>query len=275
MPVSLEAYAMIIWGSRMYGQKNVVKGVGACPHCGKYGANRSYDGSKWGHLYFIPLVPMGGKVRVMHECAACKMGSHMPQASVQRMVGEIETLMGLCVESATAGTREFADPKQGQPVANDGFLLEAADLLYHSGHGNELPGLIELLNTDASRYEHGITLGVVAELKGDDNGAVIAYRSAVKADPDQPQAFLLLSDVLMRRGDAEGSLQMIERAEQLVPENAQLLMAKTRPLEVLGRYEELVDALDRAIQIAPALGHDKGVAKMRKKFGKKAAKQAR
>ncbi len=59
---------MIIFGSKMYGVRNVVRGFDECEHCECYAQHKSYSGRKWGHVYFIPLFPMGGRVRVLREC---------------------------------------------------------------------------------------------------------------------------------------------------------------------------------------------------------------
>jgi len=266
---------MIIYGSKMYGVKNVVKGFGQCPKCGKYGKNRSYDGRKWGHIYFIPLIPEGKPVRVMRECNSCKMGSHVSQPKVRSMYRQIEEMMGVCIESAAAGSSTFEDPIDEREVANDSFLLEAVDLLYHAGHASELPDLIALLDTQASRYEHAVACGAFAEITGKDQDAGQAYHAACDTKPDRPTPRLLLADVMMRLGNAEEALRQLEVAEQLVPEDVQLMLAKLGPLEALGRYSELADLLDRAFDLSPHLSRNKALVKLRKKYGKKASKQGR
>jgi len=65
---------MIVFGSRMYFKKNVVKSFEECEHCGVYGKMISYKARKFGHIYFIPLIPMGKSSQVLRECKKCKRG---------------------------------------------------------------------------------------------------------------------------------------------------------------------------------------------------------
>ncbi len=265
---------MIIFGSKMYGTKNVVHGHGECPHCGVYGRHKSYDGRKWAHVYWIPIFPEGKPVRVMKECASCNMGSHVPQAMVGQLYQRIETLMEMCVVAAGEGSRVF-DDDQGVEVHNGPFLLEAVDLMYTAGYRGEVPGLIGLLDSEPSRYEHGIAGGAYAEIRGNDQDAYAQYQAAGDAAPDQPLPYLLMSAIQTRAGQPEPALQLLERAGELEPDNVQILLAKAGPLEALGRFQELTDVIDRAVQIAPELGQDKQFMKLRRKYSKKAAKAGR
>ena len=262
---------MIIYGSKMYGTKNVVKGVGSCPHCGAYGKHKSYDGRKWGHLYFIPLIPSGGHVRVMKECASCNMGSHLPQAQVGELYANIEKLMQPCILAASEGAHRF-DDDQGNETFTGSFLLDAVDLMFTAGYRNEIPGLINLLDNEASRYEYGIASGAYQEIQGDAGGALAGYQAANDAAPGEALPYMLLADFNGRSGQNEEQLAMLDKAIELEPESPQLLLAKLGPLEQLGRYQDILAVMDRAEQMIPGLGQDKKYKKQRKKFEKKAAK---
>lgn len=210
---------MIIFGSRMYGKKNLVRGVGACGHCGVYGAHRSYEGRKFGHLYFIPLIPAGGAVRVMKECAACKMGQHMPVGKVASLYARIEALMQPCILAAGEGRRSFTDPESGEESHNGPFLLDAVDLMVTAGFGGEVPGILGLLDNDAARYEHQLATGAWHEIRGEAGAAVKAFTSAAQAAPDEPLPNLLLSEFFSRAGRHEDALYAIERAQRMLPED--------------------------------------------------------
>lgn len=265
---------MLIYGSKMYGTKNLVQGFGECQHCGGYGQHRSYDGRKFGHLYFIPLIPMGGHVRVMKECAHCSMGSHFPRDHVIGLYQRIESLMQSCVIAAGEGSRLFTDPEGG--VSHNGpFLLEAVDLLYTAGYASEIPPLIELLDNDAARFEHGIASGAFAEIRGDATAAYVSYQSASEAAPDEPLPYMLMSGFQMRSGQPQQALDLLERACAIEPDDVQLMLSKAGPLEALGRFQELLDLIDRAIALAPQLADDKPFMKMRKKFAKRLEKAGR
>lgn len=262
---------MIIYGSKMYGVKNVVKGTGSCPHCGVYGKHKSYDGRKWGHLYFIPLVPSGGHVRVMKECASCSMGSHLPKEQVGKLYANIEKMMQPCILAASEGAHSF-DDDQGEEVYTGPFLLDAIDLMYTAGYRSEIPELVNLLDNDVSRFEHGIASGAYKEIQGDASGAMASYQAANHADPDQPLPYMLLADFHGRAGRSEEQLAMLDKAIEFEPENPQLLLVKIDPLERLKRYQDILVVMEQAEQLMPGLARDKQYKKQRKKFEKKAAK---
>ena len=262
---------MIIYGSKMYGVKNVVKGTGACQHCGAYGPHKSYDGRKWGHLYFIPLIPSGGPMRVMKECASCGMGNHLPIAKVGELYASIEKLMQPCILAASEGAHVFED-EDGNETYTGPFLLDAIDLMYTAGYQGEIPELIGLLDNEVSRFEHGIASGAYQEIQGDTAGAITGYQNARDVAPDEPLPCMLLADFHGRAGRFEEQLEMLETAYELEPENPQLLLAQLGPLESLGRYQDVLAVMDRAEQMVPGLDRDKQYKKSRKKLEKKAAK---
>ncbi len=266
---------MIIYGSRMYGKKNLVQGFGECPHCGKYGKHRSYDGRKFGHVYFIPLFPLGKPARVMKECPHCNMGSHVPQTQVGVLYQRVEALMQPCVLAASEGRRMFIAPDDGGQQYNAPFLVEAVDLLYCAGFEQEIPELVGLLDNEPARYEHSIVKGTYAQLRGDASAAFEAYRLANEAEPGEVLPYVLMSEHQMRVGQPGPALALIERACELEPDDVQLLLAQAAPLEALGRFQDLAAVIDRAIDLAPQLGQDKNFMKLRKKFVKKAEKTGR
>ena len=69
---------MIVYGSRMYFKKNVVNSFGECEHCGGFGKTTSYQARKFGHIYFIPLIPMGKSSQILRACKGCSMGAQIP-----------------------------------------------------------------------------------------------------------------------------------------------------------------------------------------------------
>ena len=77
---------MLIYGSRMYFKKNTVKTTGECEHCGTYGNLTSYQAKKFGHLYFIPILPMGPHSQVLRECPQCRIGTHLSMTDLEPIV---------------------------------------------------------------------------------------------------------------------------------------------------------------------------------------------
>lgn len=263
---------MIIYGSKMYGVKNVVWGFGACQHCGVYGKHKSYNGKKFGHLYFIPLIPMGGTVRVMQECVKCKMARHMPEQSVRPLYERIESLMGACVAAAELGEHTFSDGESPEPVETGAFLLDAIELMYVSGYHREVDDLVALFDSDAARYEHALARGVIKEMRSGKADAVEHFQQAIEAAPDQVLPYLLASDLSANTGNAQQSLDYLDQASEVRPGNIQILLARLGPLEKLQQWDAYCAQYDQCVQMEPGLAKEKKLAKLRKKYGKKAGR---
>lgn len=261
---------MIIYGSKMYGTKNVVWGFGVCNHCGAYTKHRSYNGKKFGHIYFIPLILMGGAVRVMRECGSCKMGQHMPESAVGEMIGRIESLMGACVAATEAGGHTFSDGESPEPIDTDAFLLEAVEMMYVAGHAGDVPEVLAMFDTDASRYEHALGMGVFEEISSGGSGAIAHFERAMEAEPDRLLPILLASDLAANTGDPARALDYLHRAERLKPDSLQVLIAQLGPLERLQEWDTFCAVFDRCAAMEPGLLKEKKLAKLRKKYGKKA-----
>lgn len=264
---------MIVFGSRMYGKKNVVKTQGVCPHCGKYVKQKSYDARKWGHLYYIPLIPEGGPVRVMQECVKCNVGQHVPRAEAEQIYGRIEAMLPACVEAVASGERQFVAPAGGEPIDTGPFVGDAVQMLVVTGHGDDVPGLLDLLRGEGAVYEAEVAAASFADLQGRPDDAALAAERACDAAPDQAWAWVSRAEYARRRGDHEGQLAFLRQANDLVGgDNPGLILDMTGPLEALKRFDELVELLDECTARVPELQHDKKFQKLRKKYAKKASK---
>ena len=98
---------MIIYGSKMYGKSRVVETWGYCDSCGAYSKRQNYNARKWGHLYFIPLIPDGPRVRVLYECAKCSQGLHIPETEVPAMLSDLCQTRDNALNAILAGQKEF------------------------------------------------------------------------------------------------------------------------------------------------------------------------
>ena len=268
-------HTMIVFGSRMYFTKNVVKTYQLCPHCGNYAACRSYDARKFGHLYFIPLIPEGGRVRVFKECSKCKMGSHVPIGEAEKLYGRVEALLPNCLEAVGENRREFAAPDSNETYNTGSAASEIIDILLTTGHSEDVPGVIELLRNEGAAYETAVAESALADANGQPDQAHARMREAHESAPDELFALMTLADFERRAGDAESELRCLNLAQEIAGEPDPLIMLNTlHPLEKLGRFDELVKTIDQAIELAPQLTQDKNLMKLRKKYAKKARKMA-
>ena len=113
---------MIVYGSRMYFKRQVVKSWGSCQFCGNYGKQRSYQAMKFGHVYFIPIIPLGGRAQVLNECANCDMGSHIPVKELEPRVESLKEQFMTWINEIQDGNTEITPEDQSEPL-NIGVLL--------------------------------------------------------------------------------------------------------------------------------------------------------
>lgn len=74
---------VLVWGTRTYGQDDGFSRYDYCEHCGEHGRLKTYSTAKFGHLYFIPIVPLGKK-RVFDACPRCEMHKEAPLATFNK-----------------------------------------------------------------------------------------------------------------------------------------------------------------------------------------------
>lgn len=263
---------MIIYGSRMYGKKNVVHSHGVCPHCSRHVKQKSYDGRKWGHLYFIPLIPSGGHVRVLKECGKCGMGQHIPQSAVHDMYQHIEATMPLVVEAAAADQRVCENADRSGEIATGPFVYDAIDVLVTTNHEDDVAGIFDLLEQSGAAYELALGRSAYAEVRGESHQAQTHMKEAQAAAPDEAMPLLKLAEYAGRSGDAAAQLGYLQEARTLTDDDPSVMLEMAGPLEALGRFDELVEVLDDCIAMVPELGKDKKFMKLRKKYSKKAMK---
>jgi tetratricopeptide (TPR) repeat protein len=82
-------------------------------------------------------------------------------------------------------------------------------------------------------------------------GALAELEVARRALPNDPRLFELTGYILRRRGQQEEGLQNLQRAVELDPRNLYTLQQISLSYELLGRWAEAINALDRALAIVP------------------------
>jgi TolB-like protein/Tfp pilus assembly protein PilF len=82
-------------------------------------------------------------------------------------------------------------------------------------------------------------------------GALAELEIARPALPNDPRLFELTGYILRRRGQQEEGLRNLERAVELDPRNVYTLQQIAGSYQFLGRYDESIGALDRALAIMP------------------------
>jgi len=259
---------MIIFGSKMYGVSNVVQGFGECEYCECYAQNKSYSGRKWGHVYFIPLFPMGSRVRVLRECSNCDTGAHIPEDELPGMIDAIRNALEACIATLDPHTHECNHPEIDEPVPIGPYLRETVGTLYLLESESLIDEARQAFDGKSAAYESHITQAALSEVRGDDDQALEHYASARQITAEFPT--FVMAGICERNGNQPRALELYNHLLDTVDEPLQVLLAMIEPLEALKEYDELCDVLEKCIALAPALADDKKFSKYCKKMAKKA-----
>lgn len=260
---------MLIYGSRMYGVKNKAIAHGSCEHCGEYVRHKSYEGRKWGHIYFIPLIPMGKAVRVLKECPRCNRGQHVDVEQLPAIREAMKESLALCMQAAAAGQHSFNDGEED--IDNGPFLANATRTLHAVGFGDEIPEMLRLLESVNARYELAVATAHYQELQGKLNQAIESIQGAIECEAGEIYPVYYLATLYQLNGNAEATLEQLEKCNQLLGGNDPgIMLEMCGPLEAVGRYDELVALMEKCISMEPSLEQDKKFMKHLKKMRKKA-----
>ncbi len=259
---------MIIFGSKMYGVRNVVRGFGECEHCECYAQHKSYSGRKWGHVYFIPLFPMGGRVRVLRECSNCDTGAHIPEDELPDMIDAIRNALEACISTLDLHTHECNHPEIDEPVPIGPYIRETVGTLYLLESESLIDEARQAFDGKAAAYESNITQAALAEVKGDDDQALEHYSNARQIAAEFPT--FVMAGICQRNEHHEKALSLYNQLLSTVDEPLQVLLAMTESLESLKSHDELCDVLEKCIALEPGLAENKKFMKYCKKVAKKA-----
>lgn len=260
---------MIIYGTRMYGKKNEVRGYGRCPHCGKVGVHRSYDGRKWGHLYFIPLIPDGGPVRVLRECASCSTGSHIPLANIPALLQAVEKALEDAVIALGAQEAEMTINGQKLPVAT----VLAANLgdAYCLVGDRAVRRLIDDLQSVNADEELLLVHALAAELKGDIRAAAPKF-TELGARARQAIPLFHAARFFQEQGRPAEAIPLAERVEALLVADLGVKQLLIDCYLAEKQWPKVASTYENCFLIAPELRSQKPLFKAYEKACKKAGR---
>lgn len=262
---------MIVYGSRMYGRKQVVKGWGYCDNCG-YRKHTSYDGRKWGHLYFIPLIPRGPHVRVLKECTKCSHGAHVPVTGVPGMLNEMRQNVERALTALEGGQSEFNSESEDRATVQScaACVAGAVELLCCLGAEAYVDEVLTRLERMDRPLEHRLMQGAVMEFRGDQNGALGAYAQAAELDPEEALAWTLPGAIHFHTGNLAEAQNCYEQAASLSPDPFGILQALLVIYKSAKDHAKLAETYVECFKLVPELTQDKKAFKAYKAACKKA-----
>lgn len=260
---------MIIYGSRMYGRKNEIRSHGRCAHCGKAGPLESYDGRKWGHLYFIPIIPEGGRVRVLRECGRCNTGAHIPIENVPALTASIQKTLDDVVVALGAQETEMTIDGQTLPVLS--VLGGNISDVYCLVGDREVAQLLE--NLKAVHAEEALLLATakVAELKNEVKTAEAKYGELIGRTSD-PIVLYHAARFFQDLGRIPQAIALAERVENQLPADLGVKQLLIDCYLATDQWAKLATTYESCFLLAPDLKQQKPLMKAYQKACKKSGR---
>ena len=264
---------MFIYGSKMYGKKDLVKSWGFCVNCGEYLQLSSYKGRKWGYLYFIPVIPEGPHVHVVKECKRCNVGIHVPEKDVDKTVEDIQADIARALEAVSSGDDYFVlrdDNGNEAVISCISSLIEAAEVLYCVDRGDVVKELMMKLERGGNYKEHLALKGKLFEFEGDLEEAALQYEAAVKNYPGDESAYWLLGTALSCLGRFDEAKGVYEKLLRVSDNEAEVMIELIYVYEKLENFSALAETYENCLSRHPELAKDKKIMMKYKKACKKA-----
>lgn len=259
---------MIIYGSKMYGKKDLVKSWGFCVNCGEYLELSSYKGRKWGHLYFIPIIPEGPHVHVVKECNRCNVGIHIPQKDIDNTVEDIKSDIARALEAIDSGNDCFIlrdDKGNEATISCIHSLIEAVEVLYCVGRRDVIKNLMLTLERSGNYKEHLALNGKLFEFEGDLEEAIVQYETAVKNYPGAEDAYWFLGSAFSCLGRFDEARSVYEKLLRVSDNELEVMIELIYTYEKLGNFLALTETYENCLGKHPELAQNKKIMRKYKK----------
>ncbi len=135
-----------------------------CASRGKYGKNTSYTGRKWGHIYFIPLIPDGPRVRVLKQCKKCSNGVQIPEKDIPNILNDLRQVTKDALVAIIAGESTFDD--NGTITPATGCLAGAVEMLLCLQADDHLRLVLSALQEKQKTHAYHLVKGESLEFQG-------------------------------------------------------------------------------------------------------------
>jgi tetratricopeptide (TPR) repeat protein len=179
---------------------------------------------------------------------------HYPLGLALRQLGDLD---GAREHLAQRGDRAPAFP---DPLVTDLDTLAAGawhhmdrarDLLDRGDLQGALAAYRTAVEAEPTSVQAHKSFAYALALGGDLRGAVREYRTALDLDPEQPGVHQRLGAVLVRSGDLDAGIRHLRHAVELAPDFAEAYGQLAAALERAGRIGEAVEAAEEVLRIRP------------------------
>jgi tetratricopeptide (TPR) repeat protein len=270
-----ESKTMLIYGSQMYFKKNVVKSNGECEYCGAYGKLKSYQARKFGHLYFIPVLPQGPRSQVLRECKRCSMGTHIPLNDLEPMADALSDQFKSWIVAIQDGQTEVV-PNGGTEPVNVGVLIAGIlEELYCLKEIESVESISSILAASNMGYENEIVQGRWHEIQGDLEKAKMSFQAAHRSRPREPMPLFQMGSLAAKSGNVQEAESAFQSYSKLMPEDISPYIELSGVYEKTKNFAGIVRAYDMIYTLNPDVIPDAGMKKIYKKACKKSGSQGK
>lgn len=264
---------MIIYGTRMYFRANVVKSYCECEHCGRYGRMTSYQATKFGHIYFIPLLPLGSKSQVLRECGGCSMGAHIPVSNLEPIVDKVQQQFRSWIEQVQAGNSEI---EIGEEKCNVGKLIAGIlDDLYCLKQIENADSILTILQAQGMDYEAKLVQARWNELTGNLAATKTCFQEAAQMRPEDPYAHFQIGKIECLQNNVQGAEVAFGKYLSLVPKDLSAYVELAGLYERNKIYPKIVECYDTLYTLNSSLVTNPGMRKVYKTACKKSGVQGK
>jgi len=266
---------MIIYGSRMYFKKNVVRSYGECEHCGGFGQQVSYKARKFGHIYFIPLIPMGAYSQVLRECKQCSMGAHIPDSELETLTRGLSEQFKGWITAITEGEREIAPAPDEEPLNIGALVGSSLSDLYCLQEIENADGITQVMEASDMKMEKELVQGRWQELQGNLQQARQHFDAAHRNDPDSVYPLYHLGLTEIRLGNIPAAEIAFQKQLAIEPDDMSVYSVLAGVYESTKNFPKIIETYDKIYDLVPQTVADKGMKKVYKKACKKAKIQGK
>ena len=276
---------MLIFGTRSYFRTRSVTQTGFCSQCEQLTKLRSYDAIHCFHVYFVPLIPTGGRKRYHQNCVKCRHGLEMQLDNYADMVGSLKETAADVVVALDSDDKTFEVPSEddrSEMVQTDaaGLTAVVVDWLYAAGEASYLRELLQSTPppTGKSPAIQSARLSFEAALDladGRSKEAAEKYWSASQTDPSSVKAAFIAGRLFAhfrRYDEAIDAYRTAANHSKDDAERAAAWIAAAQQCTAAKRHEEAADAYAAAVAAQPAVAADAAIGKAIRKANKKAGR---
>ena len=255
----------------MYWKSNIIGGRGYCDHCGNYSSNTSYNARKWWHVYFIPFIPEGPRMRVVKECQSCSNGMHICEAEVPSVLDDLRQNATIPLDALIAGQDTFIDEGTMTPCVP--ALAGLVELFHCFCADDYVEFVLATLREKGLTYAYHLINGSLLEFQGRDEEAATSFRKASESNPTEVLPLMSLGSIHLNINDLDGARLIYEKALELSTDKLPVFNMLLTVYESLKDHARLSETYEDCFKLEPELATDKRFFKSYKKACKKAGKQ--